>query len=471
MSGTDLGELLDRAELESDAGRYEDAVGTYAEILEASPDHERAQLGFVRALLKSGKADQAFEYLQPRESTIREGMVLAELGRLYYEKERFQEAAAAFQRAVDQYPDDGAITANLGFAMWQLGERTAALRVLQDALPNVTQDALLSANMGQIFMQLGMWNEAVSSLERYLADFPNDMQRRIMLAFCLKNAGWREEAETILREVLTIDPNNESAQQQLDLILSEEPDTSDEPAPAQQRRTEASLDLPNLDLDVPDDTGAGEVPQWDFSDVDVVDELDDSAVKKRVAEALVEGIRPFLDTDDLSGALAYLEQQRTTSEAPAEVLNLLGKLFVEDGDYDAAVATFREAIELDRRHAQAYSNLGVLLWQMGEMDEALEVLRGAIELDAEDFDALANLALICHQCGLHDEAVNLYTSYLEARPEDTHIRQELAECYVLLEETSAALQELDTVLLLEPDNEKAQKRYDELSQQSQGDAV
>jgi len=174
-------------------------------------------------------------------------------------------------------------------------------------------------------------------------------------------------------------------------------------------------------------------------------------------------VTEFLSNEDVHGAIAYLESERIKSEAPAEVLNLLGKLVTGENDYDTAIELFREAIELDPFHPQAHSNLGVLLWQMGEFEEAIEILRKAIELDTQDMDARINLALICHQIGLYEEAVPLYTQYLERFPEDSAVRMELAECYVNLDEKDAALRELDTILLLEPDNEEAQKRYDALA--------
>lgn len=463
MSATELNALYDRGELELEAGRYGEAVQTYERILALEPDSERAHLGYVRALTHNRQEDDALAFLETKKERLENPHLLVEFGRLLYARQRFAEAAAAFREASDKLPEDGNLLANLGFALWESGQRPEALRILQEALPRIgsEEDSLLAANMGQIFMQLGMWNEAIAAYERYLADFPTDLNRRVNLAFCLHNAGWREEAETVLREVLAVDPEFKAASQLLDTLLAEEAPETPTVLPSVETET------PTPSLQIPEDASATTTPPlWDLGETTVIDELDEASVRKRVHKELLERLQPLLENNDYNGAVALLERERATSDAPGEVMNLLGKMFIETQDYDAALEAFREAIALDPKHPQAHSNLGVLLWQLGEVDEALDVLRTAIQLDSEDFDALVNLAMICHQVGLYDDAVNLYVRYLDQQPEDIAARLELAECYVQLEEFSAALQELDTVLLLDPENEKAQTRYDELSKQT-----
>ncbi|MBT3266571.1 tetratricopeptide repeat protein [Candidatus Poribacteria bacterium] len=469
--------LLERGQAAFDARDYEQAGSLFKEVLDAEPGDSEARLGYVRCLNEQGDSDAVKALLEPTQDEIEDGRLLAELARAYYADERFEDSVAVFATASGKAPDDGHIRANHGFALWQKGDHTQALDTLKEALPLVQDDALLSANMGQIYLQLGMWNEAVSSIERYLIDFPNDLRLRTVLAFALDKAGWREEAETVLDEVLTIDPEHAEAKAQL-AALGEGAEEAESPGPgAPDVETpvvggEFGLGIPDapspidsLDLggisafggSAPADSTVG-LP--DFGAITVVDDTDPA---KQAAEDLLTRVTEILDESDVPAGIAYLESERGTSDHPAEVLNLLGKLLTEDDDYEGALEAFREAIEVDPFHAQAQSNLGVLLWQMGEFEEATETLRQAIELDTEDMDGRINLALICHQVGLYEDAVPLYTQYLDQFPENTEIRMELATCFVELEEMDAAIREVDTVLLLEPDNEAAQKRMDELS--------
>ena len=466
--------VLERAQAAFDARDYEQAGGLFKEVLDATPGDSEARLGYVRCLNEQGNGDAVKALLEPTQDEIDDGRLLAELARAFYADERFEESVALFSTASEKAPDDGHIRANYGFALWQKGEHTQALDTLKEALPLVQDDALLSANMGQIYLQLGMWNEAVSSIERYLIDFPNDLRLRTVLAFALDKAGWREEAETVLDEILTIDPEHAEAKAQL-AALAEVEDASDALAaqPAGEAipvvgggiAPEAPSPIDSLDLGaIPAFGGASPTESAvglpDFGAIRVVDDTDPA---KQLAEELLAKVTTILDEEDVPAAIAYLESERAKAEHPAEVLNLLGKLLTEDDDYEGALEAFREAIEVDPFHAQAQSNLGVLLWQMGEFEEATDTLRKAIELDTEDMDGRINLALICHQVGLYEDAVPLYTQYLDQFPENTEIRMELATCFVELEEMDAAIREVDTVLLLEPDNEAAQKRMDELS--------
>ncbi len=474
--------VLERAQAAFDARDFEQARGLFKEASEANTSDVEAQLGYARSLNELGDADVVRGLLAPTRGDIEDGRVLAELARAYYATQDFEDAVAIFADASEREPDDGHIRANYGFALWQQGAHTEALDTLKAALPLVQDDALLSSNMGQIYLQLGMWNEAVSSIERYLIDYPNDLRLRNVLAFALDKAGWREEAETVLEEILTIEPDHEDAKEQLDALRAETaaPEASAPEAPSAFDTAPAPPVVggdfggftegapPPVDsLDLGAISAFGDAPAVDlpvdlpdFGDITVVDEGDPA---KQVAEDLLARVTDLLEDDDVAAGIAFLEAERTTSDHPAEVLNLLGKLLTEDDDYEGALEAFREAIEVDPFHPQAQSNLGVLLWQMGEFEEATETLRKAIELDTEDMDGRINLALICHQVGLYEDAVPLYTQYLDQFPENTAIRMELATCFVELEETDAAIREVDTVLLLEPDNEAAQKRMDELT--------
>ncbi|MDA1192686.1 MAG: tetratricopeptide repeat protein [Candidatus Poribacteria bacterium] len=493
--------LHQQAEREVAAGNNVGAVKTFQTILDAASDDAEAQVGYVRALLADKRIDEARAFLASIEDSISDGRLWSEYGRLNYMSGEFEQAAAVLKRGAELLPDDGHITANYGFALWESGKRTEALDVLRSALPKVQDDANLSGNMGQIFMQLGMWNEAVSSFERYLLDFPNDLQRRVFLGFCLKEAGWKDEAETVLQEILTIDPQHAQAKAQLEALLSD--DAADDGAISFEMPEPSmpSFEMPSVEPPAVEPTSVkipsvgkpssqaspragsgpivgfgpkgievsnsapfpsfGDATLADFADVTISDD-DDGEVKKAVAE-LTGKVADFLRSEDVPGGMAFLERELMTSKVPGEVLNILGKLHIDQEDYEGAVVTFKEAIESDPFHAQAHSNLGVLLWQMGEFEEAIEVMRKAVELDTADMDARINLALICHQIGLYEEATALYMQFLDMFPEDIETRMELADCFAKMDEKEAALRELDTVLLLEPDHEEAQKKFDELS--------
>ena len=469
---SDVAAAYEEAGRLAEAGRYDEAAAAYQEVLDEDPNNADAQVGYARVLMADGRMDAAQAYLEPIAPDAEDGRIPAELGRAYYALSVFDKAIPMLERATALIPEDGHIKANYGFALWEGGEREAALDILKDAMPMIQDDTTLAANMGQIYMQLGMWSEAVTSLERYLLDHPNDLERRVSLAYSLKEAGWSDEAETVLEEILTIDAEFQQAKVQLQVLRSEREETRGEdgaePAPASDDQPKI-IEMRPLDLkvDSAEDTGdpigpppAAEDAFADFGDIRVIDE---TTAQQATVQALMEKIAPFLTNDDVDKAIETLEREIESAEHPAEVHNLIGKLKIEVEDYPTAIEAFRAAIDDDPFHAQAHNNLAVLLWQMGDFDDALNIVQKAIELDTEDMDARVNLALICHQVALHEEATTLYMQYLEQFPEDNKIRMELADCFVQMDETESALREYDTVLLLEPDNEHAQTRYDELA--------
>ncbi len=319
----DMDVLLERAQAALVARDFEQAGGLFKEALDANPADAEAQLGYARALNEQGKSEDVAALLEPNSGESDSGRLLAELARAYYAQGRFDESVAVFSDAVAKDPEDGHILANYGFALWQKGDHTQALDSLKEALPLVQDDALLSSNMGQIYLQLGMWNEAVSSIERYLIDYPNDLRLRTVLAFALDKAGWREEAETVLDEVLTIDPDHEEAKTQL-AALGADAQPADASGIGAPPAPDASIPVVGGDIGVGappapspiDSLDLGAISAFgdtsalsdaidlpDFGDITVVDEGDPG---KQVAQELLVKVTEILEGGDIPAAIAFL---------------------------------------------------------------------------------------------------------------------------------------------------------------------
>jgi serine/threonine-protein kinase len=96
--------------------------------------------------------------------------------------------------------------------------------------------------------------------------------------------------------------------------------------------------------------------------------------------------------------------------------NGLGTTLAHQGKVLEAMQEFREAIELDPRDAMAHNNLGLALREQGKVAEAIQEHRKAIELDPRDAMAHTNLGNALREQGKVAEAMQEYHKAIELDP-------------------------------------------------------
>ena len=88
-------------------------------------------------------------------------------------EESWDQAIAAYQRALAEFPDDIGVLTGLGLAYSGAGQLEAALNAYQQANKLSPDDPVLYGHMGQVYEQLGQGKEAadayMASAERYLS--------------------------------------------------------------------------------------------------------------------------------------------------------------------------------------------------------------------------------------------------------------------------------------------------------------
>ncbi len=91
-------------------------------------------------------------------------------------------------------------------------------------------------------------------------------------------------------------------------------------------------------------------------------------------------------------AVIRFQQVLDMAGPSADAFSNLGLAQFAAGAIDEAVSTLRKAIELDPHHGEANNNLGAALLEKGEVDAAAFVLEEAVAVDPGSADAWCNLA-------------------------------------------------------------------------------
>ena len=142
-------------------GNYEDAVGQFAMITKAFPDHPLAHLMYGRALIELGEFELAIEALFEHLKLVPDSVeALIYLGLTYYECGKVDRAVERYEQALKLKKNSVLIRENLAITLLSAGELGDALDelvVLHEESPDDTEiTELLIIALGR----LGRWEAA-----------------------------------------------------------------------------------------------------------------------------------------------------------------------------------------------------------------------------------------------------------------------------------------------------------------------
>ncbi|MHB1459393.1 MAG: tetratricopeptide repeat protein [Armatimonadota bacterium] len=97
----------------------------------------------------------------------------------------------------------------------------------------------------------------------------------------------------------------------------------------------------------------------------------------------------LLDSGDYDGAESILEETERRFGPNADIHNLYGCIYHNQGKDQEALRRLDEAIALDATHVEAFINKGLSIRRSGDLDNALKIFKEACALDADSYTAHA----------------------------------------------------------------------------------
>ncbi len=231
------------AELFETLRQYDLAEAAYKSVPRDHPAFPAAEMGRAEALRRADKADAAVEVLEQLARRDPEmAMVHVALGDLYRQLERFKDAAAAYDRALDRFSDDAPETWFIHYAraicferlgVWDKAEadfRRAleinpdnpqvlnylgyslvekqikldeALGMIERAVERQPDSGYIVDSLGWVLFRLGRYEEAVGHMERAAELMPVDPVVNDHLGDVLWAVGRRNEARFQWRRALS----------------------------------------------------------------------------------------------------------------------------------------------------------------------------------------------------------------------------------------------------------------------------
>jgi tetratricopeptide (TPR) repeat protein len=280
------------------------------------------------------------------------------LGRLYFQQNRFDEAVPELTRACNLAPNSAVPRALLGFSLFQKGEFTSAQRELKIALRLNPGDANAKLFLARSLIETGDLRAAVELLEQLRQHDPHNVEALYSLGTVYSTL-----AASTLGEIQTVEPRSYL----VELLLGEAAETKQILPDAVEHYKRAIAKAP-----------------------------DDSELYYLYAHSLWE-------TGNTSDALtAYRKSLSLAPYDPATNWEAARILVTEDPQ--EALRLVDRAVERNPEVPQAQMVRGKALMLLQRPKEAVDAFRKASSLDPDDAAPHFQLARAYRQMGLTNEA-------------------------------------------------------------------
>ena len=298
----------------------------------------------------------------------------AALASAYANMHRYTEALDAYKVAVGLDPNDEMIHHQLGNVYSKRGERSAAIEHQQRAITIAPEFAAAHYQLGLLYAQEKRWTDAIAS---YQAAYVHD-ETLVEVLYNLAQAYLRAGDAAAAREQMAHFEKRKAVLTPLHQLRGALQRTQD--------TTERAQILANIGRLYLKD-GHYEKAAWEYQ------------------KAL--GMDPQLVS-------AY---------------NGLGLAYTMLEKYSEAVIAQRRALELQPDFAKAYAGLGLTYFRQNTLESALEHYRRAVALEPQFLDAHLKIGVILLTQKRYVEAIDTYQAVLEIKPYDPEVYHNLGLCY------------------------------------------
>lgn len=389
----------------------------------------------VAEQLAAAREQLATYFSHPRADPAARAEAYGELARLYHAYGLAGPAEAAYRNAHALAPEDFRWAYYLAYLLQREGRFEEAVEAYARA-HSIQETPAVLVHLAEVLLELGRLDDAETVLRRVLSGAPDSPSARALLGQIALSRGEHALAVQYLESALAAVPQATRLHYPLALAYRglEEMEKAQEHL---ARRGDVGVRPPDP----------------------LVDELEELETGERVH--VLRGRTAFRFGDYQAAAREFRQAVAAEPESVPARVNL-GSALGQLGDRIGAIHQFRQVLELAEDNLAAHYNLGILLGLEGEAEAAVEHLARAADLQAGDGEVQRELAKALARAGRAEEALAAYTRASGLLPYDPDTR--LGEVQLLvdlgrLEEARQRLEETHALLPRSPRVVNAYARF------------
>lgn len=201
-------QLLTLAENAWNIGDLNRAKKILFQALELNELHSRANELMAYIVGNEGDIDSAIQFLIKATAALScNPSALYELGGLYFQKKKYQEAIMAYERSISCGGEFFEVLHDLALTKGIVGDLKGAVVTMGHAIQVNPKSEEAHYNLGRIFDELKLFDDAMKAYQSALSCNPNFLEALVNLGIALYELNRPEEALICYEKALKIEPN------------------------------------------------------------------------------------------------------------------------------------------------------------------------------------------------------------------------------------------------------------------------
>ena len=371
---------------------YAEAVNEYQQVIAAVTPN-----GVPRTTTTASNSDIPAAYY---------GLGLAHTG-----LEQFEDAVAAYQRAIADAPDWAHTHAALGSAYASTHRYAEALDAYKVAVALDSGDEMIHHQIGNVYSKRGEHAAATRHQLRAIAIAPQFAAAHYQLGLLYAHEKRWADAISAYRTAYQNDPALVEALYNLAQAYLRAGDTAAarEQMVLFQERKAALTPLHQLRGALQRTQGATER-----------------------AQILINIGRFYLKDGHYEKAVSEYQKAIGMDPQSAAAYNGIGVAYTMLEAYDEAVTAQQKALEFQPDFAKAHAGIGLAYFRQNKTKSALKHYRQAVTLDPQFLEAHLKIAMILLNQQRYAEATDAYLTIISLKPDDAEAYHNLGLCYAYL---------------------------------------
>lgn len=400
--------------------RLQGSFGFNSEVEPSLTETEQADYDQIRPLLQS-EPDKAMELLvqlsQLPNASARFDFLIANL---HFQKSRQADAVAAFQKALDKFPDYRQAHNNLAVLLIQMGRPADAIRHFTEAIRLGAVDGTTYGLLGLAYVTVQNYVAAEECFRNAIVLNPEVKDWEMGLIQSMYSQEKYTEVISTMNRMIKLNPQDDKLWMlQANAYLGRKETlaaaTNFEIVDQMGKLPTASL---NTLADIYVNEGLLAVAAEVYLRAFEKDETASVAGPLRAAEIL-------LAKEGYDAARRLLEKVRKARSGAMEradelkILKVEAKIGMAEGSEDAAADVLRTVVEKDPLDGESMILLGQYFQRKGDLEKAANHFETAIGIKAFEMDASVRLAQLKVGQGKYEEAIPLLKRAQAIQPRDS----------------------------------------------------
>ena len=404
------------------SGKIENAIKTYEKAIELAPDNPMAYYNLGSAYQIQQNHEKAVEYLEKAVELEEDETFLQALAMSEVKIGDYDCALKHYKQLALLCPDKDNYKYNLVTCYEALGEYNVAIKMLEGMVYVNPKFILPAQKLASLYIKTNQLSKAKEIYDNIL--LKNNVNAETLHQYAILSSSLcdTDTAERILKKVIRMNPKLGKAHKDLGIIYL----------------NKRLFDYAEEELKL-----ALELEPNEFEILFEYGNFLYSLSRNKEAE---EYYSKALDIE------------------PKNVLALtfmaLNKLILNQ--LDEARDYIMKAIDVEPHHEYVQFCAGRILYARKEYEEAKRYLISAVERNP-DIETQNTLALTYYALGNYEQALNIFKNIDKKRPQSVSVLMDIARCYESMHENDNALEYLDKVVEIFPDDEDAHEMIRRLS--------